>query len=163
MLCPLTRSLSGDTKNVLTGSADNSCRLWDCETGRYKCIDFSVRKCQLSIWSSSLWLAILRLLTPAPLSPCAAQVNSWPCSTPTLLSERAALTSAATSSCSPQTSRWVTSVSWTSLTWGIHSRLVHTAQCSDFYLAATLIRLLGSCWLKKNGRHIQLLPVIVWL
>uniref|UniRef100_A0A3Q3XLM5 Serine-threonine kinase receptor-associated protein n=1 Tax=Mola mola TaxID=94237 RepID=A0A3Q3XLM5_MOLML len=24
-----------DTKNVLTGSADNSCRLWDCETGRY--------------------------------------------------------------------------------------------------------------------------------
>ena len=25
--------LSGDTKNVLTGSADNSCRLWDCETG----------------------------------------------------------------------------------------------------------------------------------
>ncbi len=23
----------GDTKNVLTGSADNSCRLWDCETG----------------------------------------------------------------------------------------------------------------------------------
>lgn len=24
---------SGDTKNVLTGSADNSCRLWDCETG----------------------------------------------------------------------------------------------------------------------------------
>uniref|UniRef100_A0A3P8VP74 Serine-threonine kinase receptor-associated protein n=1 Tax=Cynoglossus semilaevis TaxID=244447 RepID=A0A3P8VP74_CYNSE len=25
---------SGDTKNVLTGSADNSCRLWDCETGK---------------------------------------------------------------------------------------------------------------------------------
>ncbi|XP_070294930.1 eukaryotic translation initiation factor 3 subunit I [Salvelinus sp. IW2-2015] len=23
-----------DTKNVLTGSADNSCRLWDCETGK---------------------------------------------------------------------------------------------------------------------------------
>uniref|UniRef100_A0AAZ3P6D8 Serine-threonine kinase receptor-associated protein n=1 Tax=Oncorhynchus tshawytscha TaxID=74940 RepID=A0AAZ3P6D8_ONCTS len=25
--------LSGDTKNVLTGSADICCRLWDCETG----------------------------------------------------------------------------------------------------------------------------------
>ncbi|ELW48627.1 Eukaryotic translation initiation factor 3 subunit I [Tupaia chinensis] len=24
----------GDTKHVLTGSADNSCRLWDCETGK---------------------------------------------------------------------------------------------------------------------------------
>lgn len=32
----LTCLLSGDTKNVLTGSADNSCRLWDCETGTYK-------------------------------------------------------------------------------------------------------------------------------
>lgn len=31
----LTHPVSGDTKNVLTGSADNSCRLWDCETGRY--------------------------------------------------------------------------------------------------------------------------------
>ena len=30
----LTPPVSGDTKNVLTGSADNSCRLWDCETGR---------------------------------------------------------------------------------------------------------------------------------
>lgn len=27
-------ALSGDTRHVLTGSADNSCRLWDCETGR---------------------------------------------------------------------------------------------------------------------------------
>uniref|UniRef100_A0A8C6QMC0 Eukaryotic translation initiation factor 3 subunit I n=1 Tax=Nannospalax galili TaxID=1026970 RepID=A0A8C6QMC0_NANGA len=25
---------AGDTKHVLTGSADNSCRLWDCETGK---------------------------------------------------------------------------------------------------------------------------------
>lgn len=53
------------------------------------------------------------------------QVNSWPCSKPTRLSERAASISAATSSCSPQTSRWVTSASWTSLTWGIHSKSVH--------------------------------------
>lgn len=26
--------ITGDTKHVLTGSADNSCRLWDCETGK---------------------------------------------------------------------------------------------------------------------------------
>lgn len=29
----LLNVLVGDTKSVLTGSADNSCRLWDCETG----------------------------------------------------------------------------------------------------------------------------------
>lgn len=34
--CFLT-CFKGDTKNVLTGSADNSCRLWDCETG-WQCI-----------------------------------------------------------------------------------------------------------------------------
>lgn len=77
----------------------------------FLCIEFSLWKCK---WSC-----------PVPPSLCAAQVNSWPYSTPTPLSERAALISAATSSCSPQTSRWVTSASWTSLTWGIHSRLVH--------------------------------------
>lgn len=28
--------VTGDTKHVLTGSADNSCRLWDCETGKFE-------------------------------------------------------------------------------------------------------------------------------
>ncbi|KAJ6654309.1 hypothetical protein lerEdw1_007231 [Lerista edwardsae] len=32
--CILWFSKIGDTRHVLTGSADNSCRLWDCETGK---------------------------------------------------------------------------------------------------------------------------------
>lgn len=31
-LFPLT-SAPGDTAKVLTGAADNTCKLWDCETG----------------------------------------------------------------------------------------------------------------------------------
>ena len=27
-------TIKGDSTRVLTGSADNTCRLWDCETGR---------------------------------------------------------------------------------------------------------------------------------
>lgn len=63
---------------------------------------------------------------PNPFPVSVLQVNSWPCSTPTLPSGRAASTSAATSSCSPQTSRWVTSASSTTLTWGTPSKSVHS-------------------------------------
>ena len=30
-------SFKGDTTKVLTGSADNTCKIWDCETGRHNC------------------------------------------------------------------------------------------------------------------------------
>lgn len=93
--------------------------------GKNKLLQNCVLHCEFSSWSCSLRSVFIYHLSYVIPSPCAVQVNSWRSSTPTLLSERAVLTSAATSSCSPQTSRWVTSAIWTSLTWEIHSRLVH--------------------------------------
>lgn len=42
---------SGDTKHVLTGSADNTCRLWDCQTGEWHVWGFGLGT--VSFWLSS--------------------------------------------------------------------------------------------------------------
>lgn len=103
--------------------------------GHQKCVD-GVSRQQLSalgLWDRYVqiyWVLASNVVYLRFLELClAVQVNSWPCSKPTRLSGPAALISAATSSCSPQISRWVTSASWTSSTWGIHSKLVHITPC----------------------------------
>lgn len=103
--------------------------------GKNKLLQNCVLHCKFSSLSCSLSSVFIYHLSYVIPSSCAVQVNSWRCSTPTLLSERAVSISAATSSCSPQTSRWVTSAIWTSSTWEIHSRLVHF----DFMLLLLLL------------------------
>ena len=42
-----------DTTKVLTGSADNSCKIWDCETGKPLSVSFYLFELIISFGSSS--------------------------------------------------------------------------------------------------------------